>query len=217
MPFRVTSVPWGCSDCSSPHTLFPFCTPSEIMPKATDITILEALFFRGSSFRCPIKFGSGVDGPASSTSECGSRHATNSRRSGSAACRRQRSGPGQASTVSSTKGKSEAVRHHGLNWPPTTRLRTPSTSPNSSRAVRPSGQTHSAEAKLADQLPVLALVAASPLMRHCTTRTAVHGRTALILSAEYMNHDLSEYLDKSFKGEPDKYTRAASRRCHCIT
>ena len=64
--------------------------------------------------------------------------------------------------------------------------------------------------KLPEKMPYLAqLVAASPLdaaLHDAYGR--VHGKNSYnTLSAEYMNHDLSNYLDKSFKGEYlDKYT-----------
>ena len=64
--------------------------------------------------------------------------------------------------------------------------------------------------KLPEAMPVLAqLVAASPLdaaLHDAFGR--VHGKNSYdTLSKEYMNHDLSNYLDDSFKGEYlDKYT-----------
>ncbi len=64
--------------------------------------------------------------------------------------------------------------------------------------------------KLPEILPILAqLVAASPLdaaLHDAYGR--VHGKNCFdTLSSEYVNHDLSEYLDKSFKGEYlDRYT-----------
>jgi L-alanine-DL-glutamate epimerase-like enolase superfamily enzyme len=64
--------------------------------------------------------------------------------------------------------------------------------------------------RLPEPMPALAqLVAASPLdaaLHDAYGR--VHARNAYdTLSSEYVNHDLSEYLDKSFKGEYlDKYT-----------
>ena len=64
--------------------------------------------------------------------------------------------------------------------------------------------------KLAEPIPYLAqLVAASPLdaaLHDAYGR--VHGKNSYnVLSSEYVNHDLSEYLDASFKGEYlDKYT-----------
>lgn len=64
--------------------------------------------------------------------------------------------------------------------------------------------------KLPEPLPILAqLVAASPLdaaLHDAYGR--VHGKNSFdTLSSEFMNHDLSNYLDKSFQGEYlDKYT-----------
>lgn len=64
--------------------------------------------------------------------------------------------------------------------------------------------------KLPEAIPFLAqLVAASPLdaaLHDAYGR--VHGENSYnLLSSKYMNHDLSNYLDKSFKGEYlDKYT-----------
>lgn len=186
------------------------------MPKATDVTILEArCFFEPIQFRSPLKFGGRVmDKGCLINVEV--RVETRNKR--------QESGFGSMPAAPVWAWPSEAVpmeqAEEAMKQFASDVVELASDYPDYAHPIDIIEQfageyEHLAKLvqqkqKLPEGLPVLAqLVAASPLdaaLHDAYGR--VHGKNCFnTLSSEYMNHDLSEYLDKSFKGEYlDKYT-----------
>jgi L-alanine-DL-glutamate epimerase-like enolase superfamily enzyme len=186
------------------------------MPKATDITILEArCFFEEVPFRCPIKFGGRVM-DRSCLINVEVRIETRNKRQevgfGSMPAAAVWAWP--SPNVPLDKGE-EAMKQFAtdvvelaLDYPDY--AHPIDIAEQFAGEYDHLGKLIQQKLKLAEPLPVLAqLVAASPLdaaLHDAYGR--VHGKNSFdVLSSEYMNHDLSEYLDKSFKGEYlDKYT-----------
>ncbi len=186
------------------------------MPKATDITILEArCFFEEVPFRCPIKFGGRVM-DRSCLINVELRVETRNKRQevgfGSMPAAAVWAWP--SATVPLDKGEA-AMKQFASDV-----VELAVDYPDYAHPIDIAGQFAGEyehlgkiiqqKQKLAEPLPALAqLVAASPLdaaLHDAYGR--VHGKNSYnTLTSEYMNHDLSEYLDKSFKGEYlDKYT-----------
>jgi L-alanine-DL-glutamate epimerase-like enolase superfamily enzyme len=186
------------------------------MPKATDVTILEArCFFEPIQFRSPLKFGGRVmDKGALINVEV----LVETRN------KRQESGFGSMpvapvwawpSSVISMEVGETAMKQFATDV-----VELAADYPDYAHPIDIVEQfageyDHLAKLvqqkqKLAEPIPVLAqLVAASPLdaaLHDAYGR--VHAKNCFdTLSSEYVNRDLSEYLDKSFKGEYlDKYT-----------
>lgn len=186
------------------------------MPKATDITILEArCSFELVPFRSPLKFGGRVMDKATLINVEVRVETRN---------KRQEAGFGSMPAAAVWAWPSAAVpvekAEEAMKQFATDVVELAADYPDYAHPIDITEQfageyEHLAKLvqqkqKLAEPLPVLAqLVAASPLdaaLHDAYGR--VHGKNSFnTLSSEYMNRDLSEYLDKSFKGEYlDKYT-----------
>jgi len=186
------------------------------MPKATDITILEArCFFEPVQFRSPLKFGGRViDKGCLINVEV--RVETRNKR--------QEAGFGSMPAAPVWAWPTEALSvdqaEEAMKQFTTDVVELAADYPDYAHPIDIIEQfageyEHLAKLvqqkqRLPETLPPLAqLVAASPLdaaLHDAYGR--VHGKNSFdTLSSTYMNHDLSEYLDKSFKGEYlDKYT-----------
>jgi L-alanine-DL-glutamate epimerase-like enolase superfamily enzyme len=186
------------------------------MPKATDITILEArCHFEPVSFRSPLKFGGRVIDKGNLINVEVRVETRNKRQEagfGSMPAAAVWAWPSSAVSMDQAeeamKKFAEDVVELAADYPDYA---------HPIDIVEQFAGEYEHLAKLVQQkqhlpetLPPLAqLVAASPLdaaLHDAYGR--VHGKNSFdTLSSTYMNHDLSEYLDKSFKGEYlDKYT-----------
>lgn len=186
------------------------------MPKATDITILEArCSFEPIPYRAPIKFGGRVVDRASLINVEVRVETRN---------KRQEVGFGSMPAAGVWAWPTDAISmdqaEEALKQLATDIVELAADYPDYAHPIDIIEQfageyEHLAKLvqqklKLPQAPPVLAqLVAASPLdaaLHDAYGR--VHGKNSFnTLTSEYVNHDLSEYLDKSFKGEYlDKYT-----------
>ena len=186
------------------------------MPKSTDITILEArCTFEPTPFRSPLKFGGRVMDRGTLINvelTVGTRNKRTEGGFGSMPVAPVWAWPSSSVTVEQAeeamKKFAEEIVELAVDFPDYAH-------PIDIAEMFAGEYEHLAKQlqqrlKLAEPMPYLAqLVAASPLdaaLHDAYGR--VHGENSYnLLSSKYMNHDLSEYLDKSFKGEYlDKYT-----------
>lgn len=186
------------------------------MPKSTDITILEArCTFEPTPFRSPLKFGGRVMDRGTLINIELTVETRNKRTEGgfgSMPVAPVWAWPSSAVTVEQAeeamKKFAEEITELAVDFPDHAH-------PIDIAEMFAGEYEHLAKQlqqrlKLAEPMPYLAqLVAASALdaaLHDAYGR--VHGENSYnLLSSKYMNHDLSEYLDKSFKGEYlDKYT-----------
>ncbi len=186
------------------------------MPKSTDITILEArCTFETTPFRSPLKFGGRVMDRGSIVN-VELRVETRGKRSeagfGSMPVAPVWAWPSSSVSVEQAeeamKKFAEEIVELAVDFPDYAH-------PIDIAEMFAGEYEHLAKQlqqrlKLAEPMPYLAqLVAASPLdaALHDAYGRVHHENSYNLLSSKYMNHDLSEYLDKSFKGEYlDKYT-----------
>jgi L-alanine-DL-glutamate epimerase-like enolase superfamily enzyme len=186
------------------------------MPKQTDITIVEArCSFEPIPFRMPLKFGGRVMDKGTLINVEVLVETRSKRREsgfGSMPAAPVWAWPSNALSVEETEGAmlefSRQVVELAIDYP------------DYAHPLDITGQfmgeySHLAKQvqqkrKLAEPMPYLAqLVAASPLdaALHDAYGRVLAKNSYDCLSAEYVNHDLSEYLDASFKGEYlDQYT-----------
>jgi L-alanine-DL-glutamate epimerase-like enolase superfamily enzyme len=186
------------------------------MPKATDVTILEArCFFEPIQFRSPLKFGGRVMDKGSLINVEVLVETRNKRReSGFGSMPVAPAWAWPSSAVPMEKAE-EAMKQFASDI-----VELAIDFPDYAHPIdifeqiageyeHQAKQVHQKH-KLAEPMPVLAqLVAGSPLdaaLHDAYGR--VHAKNCFnTLSSEYVNRDLSEYLDKSFKGEYlDQYT-----------
>jgi L-alanine-DL-glutamate epimerase-like enolase superfamily enzyme len=186
------------------------------MPKATDITILEArCTFEPVPFRSPLKFGGRVMDKSCLMNVEVLVETRNKRREAGFGSMPVAPAWAWPSTAVSMEKAEEAMKQLATDI-----VELAADYPDYAHPIDiieqfagefdHLGKLVQQKQKLAEPPPVLAeLVAASPLdaaLHDAYGR--VHARNCFdTLSSEYVNHDLSEYLDKSFKGEYlDKYT-----------
>ncbi|MFN0056009.1 MAG: enolase C-terminal domain-like protein [Planctomycetales bacterium] len=186
------------------------------MPKQTDITILEArCSFEPVQFRSPLKFGGRVMDKGTLINVDVRVETRNKRQEagfGSMPCAPVWAWPsGAVSVQQADEAMQEFTRqvvelaadYPDYGHPIDITEQFMAEFPHLAKQVQQ-------QMKLPEAMPYLAqLVAASPLdaaLHDAYGR--VHGKNSYdVLSSEYVNHDLSEYLDASFKGEYlDKYT-----------